>query len=450
MNKRQFLKSTSALAATAMLSRFAHAELPADAPIPRTNWAGNLHYHAEHVFAPRSTVELQDLVRKLPHLRALGSRHSFNTIADTYTTQVSLEHFDSIDIDSAAKTVTVGAGVRYGTLAPVIDARGFMVHNLASLPHITVAGAIATATHGSGVRNGNLATAVHAIELVSPSGELITLSREDGPDFLGAIVHLGSLGVITRVTLDLHPRHEMKQVVYRNLSIDQLEHNLETIMSAGYSTSLFTNWQNHLIDQVWIKSIVTPGDTTPIAPDFFGAKAATENLHPVEGHTAEACTEQMGVPGPWYERLPHFKMNFTPSSGAELQTEYFVPRARGYEAIRAVEQLRDQITPHLFVTEIRSIAADDLWMSMAYQRDSLAIHFTFKPETPEVTRLLPHIEAALAPFDPRPHWAKVFTMPPAQLQSRYKKLADFKKLTHQHDPHAKLRNDFLDHNLYNG
>src|SRR6202021_3240609 len=105
------------------------------------------------------------------------------------------------------------------------------------------------------------------------------------------------------------------------------------------------------------------------------------------------CAEQQGVPGPWFERLAHFKMNFTPSSGRELQTEYFVPRDRGYEAILAVEQLKDRITPHLFVTELRTIAADDLWMSMAYKGDSMAIHFTWTPEWPEVKEILPLIEA---------------------------------------------------------
>jgi alditol oxidase len=450
MNKRQFLKTSSTLVAGSLLSRYASAQ---DDIIPENNWAGNLTYHAEHVYAPKTVAELQQYVTHLASMRALGSRHSFNTIADTTTNQLYLVHLDSIEVNDKARTVTVGAAVRYGTLAPIIDAKGYAIHNLASLPHITVAGAIATATHGSGVKNGNLATAVSAIEYVDATGKLITLTRKkDGDRFLSQIVSLGSFGMVTKVTLDLLPRFDMTQVVYRNLSMDQLEHNLEAIMSSGYSVSLFTDWKDNRIAQVWIKDKLPAGHTAnkpiDIAPDFYGAKPATQNMHPIESSSAENCTDQMGVPGPWYERMPHFKMNFTPSAGAELQTEYFVPRNRGYEAIRAVQSLSDKIAPHLFITELRSIAADDLWMSMAYKRDSLAIHFTWKPETPEVTALLPEIEAKLAPFEARPHWAKIFTIPPATLASRYEKINDFKAALNKQDPTSKFRNEFINHNIF--
>ena len=447
MNKRQFLKTTTTLAAGTLLSRYAQAADQAEPTPHQTNWAGNLRYHADHVFAPKSVEEVQQIVKQCASLRPLGSRHSFNTIADSLTNQISLVHLDSIEIDEKAHAVTVGAGVRYGTLAPVIDAKGFAVHNLASLPHITVAGAIATATHGSGVHNGNLSTAVRALEIVTASGDLVHITRDD-PHFHGAVVGLGSLGVVTKVTLDLIPRFEMTQIVYRNLSMNQLEHNLEAIMGAGYSVSLFTNWQNHNINQVWIKDRAKSAEKAAIPPEFYGAKAADRNMHPIEANSAINCTDQMGVPGPWYERMPHFKMNFTPSNGAELQTEYFVPRSRGYEAILAVESLKEKITPHLFITEVRSIAADDLWMSMAYQRDSLAIHFTWKPETPEVMALLPLIEAKLAPFEARPHWAKLFTVPPSTLKSRYPKHGEFVELVNHQDANGKFRNGFVDLNIF--
>ena len=450
MDKRQFLKSSSAMVTGALLSRLApgFAESPEAAP-DGTNWAGNLHYHARCLYTPGSLREVQDTVKQSGSLRALGSRHSFNAIADSLAAQISLERLASIEVDAAAHTVTVGAGVRYGTLAPVIDAKGYAVHNLASLPHITVAGAVATATHGSGIRNGNLATAVSALELVKADGEVVTLSRQrDGAVFEGSVVALGALGVVTQVTLNLVRRFDMTQIVYRNLSMAQLRHNLDAILGSGYSVSLFTNWQHHNINQVWIKSRVESKAKVAIPPEFFGAKAATENLHPIDGHSAENCTQQMGVPGPWYERLPHFRMNFTPSSGAELQTEYFVPRNRGYEAILAVEQLRDKITPHLFVTEIRTIAADELWLSPAYKRDSMAIHFTWKPETPEVTAILPLIEEKLAAFDARPHWAKLFTIPPARLNSLYEKMPAYRALLKQYDPAGKFRNGFIDHNIF--
>ena len=259
---------------------------------------------------------------------------------------------------------------------------------------------------------------------------------------------MDGLGVVTKVTLNVQPTFQMTQLVYENLSFNQLEHNLEAIFNSGYSVSLFTDWQHHRATQVWIKSRVQPGVKIDMPTQFYGATLATQKLHPLSGHSAENCTEQQGIPGPWYERLPHFRMNFTPSSGAELQSEFFVPRERAYEAILAVEQLRDHVTPHLFITEFRTIAADDLWISPAYHRPSMAIHFTWKPQTPEVTKVLPLIEAKLAPFDAKPHWAKVFTMPPATLQALHPRMADYKALLNQYDPKGKFRNNFMDTNIF--
>ena len=446
MNKREFLKTSGAVVAGSMLSRFASGQ---QQPAPRENWAGNITYSTDHVHSPGSPEEVRAVVKSCAKLRALGTRHSFNTIADSTQNQISLKRLDEITIDDKSRTVTVGAGVAYGQLAPVIEARGFALHNLASLPHISVAGAIATATHGSGIHNGNLATGVSGLEIVTADGEVIQISREKNSEqFSGAVVGLGALGVVTRVTLDLQPTYQVAQTVYRGLSFDKLQHHFDEVFGAGYSVSLFTDWQNHRATQVWIKRRMAPGDKNEWPTEFFGAKRATEKLHPIDGHPAESCTEQQGIPGPWYERLPHFKMNFTPSSGRELQTEYFVPRDRGYEAILAVEKLRDRITPHLFVTELRTIAADELWMSTAYQRPSLALHFTWKPEWPEVSKILPLIEAQLMPFGPRPHWGKLFTIPPARLQAQYVRLADFKALLGRHDPEGKFRNEFLSTNLY--
>ena len=450
MTKRDFLKTTGMALTTTLLPRFAAA----DTASARTNWAGNLTYHTNTLLTPTSVSETQQIVKSTPKLRALGSRHSFNAIADSTAAQISLHDLDTIELDTAGKTVTVGAGVRYGTLAPYIDKQGYALHNLASLPHITVVGATATATHGSGVTNGNLSTAVSALEIVTADGELIHLSRaNDGDQFLAAVVNLGALGVITKVTLDVQPTYQVRQLVYENLSISQLEHNLDAILSSGYSVSLFTDWQKHNVTQVWIKSRVPASETSQssssdIPPLFYGATAAKQKLHPLAGHSAEPCTEQMGIPGPWYERLPHFRMNFTPSSGAEIQSEFFVPRARGYEAILAVETLRDRITPHLFVTEIRTIAADNLLMSPAYKQDCMAIHFTWKPETPEVLAVLPLIEAKLAPFNAKPHWGKVFTMPPARVKQVYSNTPQFQTLVQQFDPKAKFRNQFVQDNIF--
>ena len=284
--------------------------------------------------------------------------------------------------------------------------------------------------------------------MVKAHGEVVKLSRETvGNRFDGMVVGLGALGIITRIKLAVQPRFDMRQAVYENLSFSELGQHLEEIFASGYSVSVFTDWQHHRATQVWIKQRVSPDSSSPNQPDFFGATAATQKLHPLAGHSAEHCTDQMGIPGAWYERMPHFKTEFTPSSGAELQTEYFVPREHGYAAILAVEQLRDRITPLLFVSEFRTIAADDLWMSPCYQRPSLALHFTWKPDWPAVQKLLPRVEAQLAPFHPRPHWAKLFTMPATQIISSYPKSADFKTLVTECDPEGKFRNAFLETNL---
>jgi alditol oxidase len=452
VDKREFLKTSGALVAGSLFSKFTIAETPVNqAPEARTNWAGNYTYSTGNLDLANTVADVKRSIGAHTHLKALGARHSFNGIADSREDQVSLKHFDQIELDAKTKTVTVGAGVTYGQLAPYIDSRGFAVHNLASLPHISVVGACATATHGSGSTNGNLSTAVRAMEIVTANGEVVTLSRERlGTQFMGTVVGLGALGVITKITLDVQPSFQMTQMVYENLPFAQLEHHLEDIFASGYSVSIFSDWQNHRATQVWVKRRVDHGSPVDLHADFYGAKPATHNLHPLAGHSAENCTEQMGVPGPWYERLPHFRMNFTPSSGAELQSEYFVPRDKGYAAILAVEQLRDQITPHLFISEFRTIAADDLWISPCYQRPSMTLHFTWKPEWPAVKKVLPLIEEKLAPFSVRPHWGKLFTMSPAVLRSRYAKMQDYQALLKHYDPNGKFRNEFIDTNIFGG
>jgi len=448
MDKREFLKTSGAFAATALLPGFSPAEQKNMAH--RTNWSGNLTYHTDNLFEPSSVSELQQVVKDHPSIRPLGTHHAFNAIADSTHAQVSLKNLTQITLDEQAKTVTVGAGVRYGDLAPVIDAKGFALHNLASLPHISVPGACVTATHGSGIHNGNLSTSVAAIEFVAADGTLHTLSRaHDGDAFNGAVVNLGLLGVITNITLNVEPTFQIAQTVYTDLPFAELEHHFDDIFGAAYSVSVFTDWQNSRGTELWLKRKVTASEKLDTPELFYNAKLATKNLHPIPALDAVNCTPQMGVPGPWYERLPHFRMNFTPSSGEELQTEYFVPRANAYQAIRAVETLRDHITPHLLTTELRTIAADNLWLSMAHQQDSLAIHFTWKRQWPEVQKILPLIEAKLAPFNPRPHWAKLFTLKPAQLRSAYPKLNDFKELAHQYDPQGKFHNDFINTELFN-
>lgn len=437
MNKRTFLNLISAAAASPFI---------ATAKEKQTNWAGNLTYGTDRLQEGANEKQIRSILRSEEKLKVLGTKHCFNSIADSHHSFLSLKPMhEMVALDTNARTVTVEAGITYGQLSPLLDRKGFALHNLASLPHISVAGACSTATHGSGEKNGNLATAVSALELITASGDIVKLSRKsDGEAFRAAVVGLGALGVITRITLDVQPTYAMKQHVYENLPLAQMKDHFDEIQASGYSVSLFTDWQKQRINEVWIKS-----RTEFNAPrEFFGAKLATRDLHPIAELSAENCTAQMGVSGPWYERLPHFRMGFTPSAGKELQSEYFVSRKNAIDAILAIEKLRDQITPHLLISEIRTIAADDLWMSPCYHRPSIAIHFTWKQDWPSVRKLLPLIEKALSPYQPRPHWGKLFTMSAADLRSRYEKLPEFIQLATKYDPKGKFRNDFLNTQLF--
>lgn len=410
------------------------------------NWAGNYTYNAARLHYPKTVEELQELVSRCRKVKILGSRHSFNDIADTPEDHISLKQLDHIDpVDRERRTVSVGGNVRYGQLGQYLHEEGFALTNLASLPHISVAGACATGTHGSGDRIGNLATAVRAMQLVKADGELVTLSRDQhGDEFLGAVVGLGGLGVVIKMTLDVVPAFEMRQVVYENLSLTQLEQHFDNLTARAYSVSFFTGWRDSVIDQVWIKRRVK--NNAPFEPEaeLYGATPALTNLHPIRGLAAVNCTEQMGVAGPWYDRLPHFRVGFTPSSGEELQSEYILPRHNAVAAFKALASLQDHIAPLLHISEIRTIAADNLWLSMCYQRESVAVHFTWKKDWPRVQQVLPLIEQRLEPFEARPHWGKLFRMSPSYLQSIYEKLPDFRKLLGSYDPQGKFRNAFLD------
>ena len=445
MNKRTFMK----LSAAAMASPYLGRALSWAGMEKLHNWAGNIEYSTDNLFTATSLDQVQQSVKKNSKLKALGTRHCFNNIADSKDAFISLKPMDKvIALDAAKRTVTVSSGITYGQLCPYLDEKGFALHNLASLPHISIAGACSTATHGSGEKNGNLSTAVSAFEMVAADGSVVNLSREhDGETFNGAVVGLGALGVITKITLDVQPAFQMRQYVYEDLPFAELKDHFDAIESSGYSVSLFTDWQKQRVNEVWIKSRLEAGQEFHPTAEFFGAKLATRNLHPIKELSAENCTEQMGVSGPWYERLPHFRMGFTPSAGKELQAEYFVPRKHAVEAILAVERLHDQVSPVLFITEIRTIAADKLWMSPCYERDCVTIHFTWKPDWPAVSKLLPVIERELAPFDACPHWGKLFTTSPNELKRVHQKMPQFIELSKKFDPQGKFRNQFLDQNL---
>ena len=402
------------------------------------NWAGNHTYRAT-VERPRSVLEVQKLVAREPRVRALGSRHSFTDITDTDGVLVSLAELPTaVVVDERTRTARVTGRAAYGEVATQLEATGWALANLASLPHISVAGAVATGTHGSGVGNGSLATAVAALDIVGPDGWLRTVSRGDA-DFDGSVVALGALGVVTALTLDIEPSYAVRQDLYTGLPWETLAANFDAVTSDAYSVSLFTRWEDDGIYQVWRKS---RGSDAPA--DFFGAPPATSTLHMIDGGSAEAVTEQGGVVGRWLDRLPHFRMQFTPSKGEELQSEYLVPRGRALEAIDALRGLRDRMAPLLQTCELRTVAADDQWLSSAYGQDVVGIHFTWLQEEPAVYAVLPAMEEALLPLGARPHWGKCFVAGAAQLAPLYPRFADFRALRDRVDPGRKFGNDFLD------
>lgn len=410
-----------------------------------TNWASNYVYRAKTILHPQTMGELQDLVARHERVKALGSRHCFNDIADSPGALIATGGLpdDVVVNPGQAPTVTVPAGATYGAVVSRLHEAGYALANLASLPHISIGGAIATGTHGSGDHNGSLAAAVAAIDIVIADGALLTLRRGE-PDFAGTVVNLGALGIATRVTLDVVPTFTVCQNVFTNLPWAALEQNFDAITSAAYSVSLFTDWVSPAVNQVWLKS---RGEVYE-EPDLFGAQPATAAMHPLPGLSAVNCTDQLGAAGPWYERLSHFRLGFTPSNGTELQSEYLLPRRHALQAIDALRGLGECIAPLLLVSEIRTIAPDDLWLSPNGSEPAVAFHFTWQQHQEDVEALLPAIESALEPFGARPHWGKVFTTTPQHLEHLYPRLGDFRALAARLDPAGKFRNLFLDRTVF--
>jgi xylitol oxidase len=403
-----------------------------------TNWAGNYTFRASAVHTPATFDELRALVATGERVRAIGTRHSFNDIADGPGVLISLVDLDPrATIDTERMTVTASAGTRYGILASWLERRGYALHNLGSLPHISLGGATATSTHGSGTGNGTLSTAVAALEIVTGGGELLRVDREH-PDFAGYVVGLGAFGITTRVTLDIEPSFRLRQDLYVGLPWHVALAEFEAIMASAYSVSIFSTWIGDDIGTLLLKTRLADGDSGALPRSMFGAERMLEPPASV----ADNWNDRTGVPGPWSERLPHFRLDATPSNGDEIQSEFFIALADAAAALSAVRELGADIAPHLIATELRTTAPDDLWLSLANGRPSLAIHFTWKKEPAAVAALLPRIEAALLPFDPRPHWGKTFG---AELVgNRYSRFEDFRKLAESHDPAHQFRNAYLE------
>lgn len=417
----------------------------------QVNWARNVRYACDAFHAPKCIGDLQRLVKESTSVRAVGSRHSFSDCADTGGDLITLSSLPSeVKIDSSVRTVTVSSATTYATLAAALEQDGWALHAMASLPHLSVAGAVATATHGSGIGSANLTSAVEAVEYVAADGELRTARAGDRA--MQAVV-LASLGIMTKVTLRVQPSFLIRQDVYTGMGWAALEAHFESLMAEAYSVSVFTDWApSGGAQQVWVKRRVSPR-LAPLLPpplrSLHGAALAVAAVHPVPGFDAAACTAQGGAPGPWCERLGHFRADAPPSGhGDELQSEYFVARECALAAVRAVRALHPLLAPVLRVSEIRTVAADELWLSPCFQRDSVALHFTWTHEQRKLTeRVLPALEEALAPFGARPHWGKLFGLTAPEIGALYPRLVDYRALALELDPHGKFANPFVERML---
>jgi xylitol oxidase len=280
--------------------------------------------------------------------------------------------------------------------------------------------------------------------MVTADGDVTEFRRGDDA-FPGAVVHLGGLGVVTRLVLEVVPSYQVSQRVYENLPLEVLDDHFADIMASGYSVSMFTDWRAPRLTQLWIKRCADDGPEVPApvteAP-WFTAPPAPATRNPVPGLPADTCTEQLGVPGPWFERLPHFRPEFTPSAGDELQSEYLLPVQHAVPALHALNRISDRLAPVLRICEVRVIAGDDLWLSPCYRQDSVAFHFTWIRDMAAVLPVVTLMEQRLAPFGARPHWGKVFTTPAEDLHASYDRLPDFLDLMNHYDPAGKFRNAY--------
>lgn len=408
--------------------------------MPVVNWAKNITFSANEILTPTSLDQVRKIAATATNLHAVGSRHSFNDIADS-STLISLESMPAdLDIDRQRMTATIGASVRYGILAQQLEQEGLALHNMGSLPHISVGGATATATHGSGNTNQNLSTAISGLEIVTSEGDVLSVGR-DHPDFSGLVVHLGALGIVTRLTLDLQPTFRVCQEVSEDVAWEELNGQINSVFGSAYSVSLFTSFRD-LAGVLWRKHRLGNGEG-PESITRWGQHPSTAHRHPVDNLSGEVCTPQLLEPGPWCERLPHFRLDQEPASGSEIQTEYMVDLRYAEDAIAALRDLEPRFRDLLIISEIRTIAADDLWLSTAYDTQTVAFHFSWYLDPAGVQQLLPDLEAVLEPFSPRPHWGKAFNLPAKHILDRYPKADAFRQLREQMDPRGAFISPYL-------
>jgi xylitol oxidase len=401
-----------------------------------TNWAGNLSFGTARVHRPRSLDELRRVVAGSERIRALGSGHSFSKVVEPAGDLVRLDALPpSVAVDLASSTATVRAGMRYAEVAHELQRRGVALANLASLPHISVGGSCATGTHGSGDTQGGLATAVAGLRLVGPEGDLVEVRRDlDRDAFTGMVVALGALGVVTDLTLDVEPTFDVTQAVYVGVMLDDVMSRFDEVFGAAYSVSLFTDWRSGEAT-MWLKSRADRP-----ACGWVGGRAAQHPLHPVPGQSPRTCTEQLGRAGPWHDRLPHFRTVPDLVVAEELQSEFFLPRSQAVAAFSTLRSMGDVVSSVLQISEVRTVRADDLWLSPGYGRDSVTFHFTWTNDEARVRPVMAAVEERLIDLGSRPHWAKLTTMALPDIRACYTRAEDFERLVQTFDPYGKFSN----------
>jgi len=411
------------------------------------NWSLNHTFVAARIHRPESIDAARRLVESAPKIHAVGSRHSFNAVADSPGYMIDLGAIDpNFVLDRAAMTVTLGANTQYGPLLAWLQSQGYALPNTASLPHITVIGAVATGTHGSGDALGTLSTSVAALEWIAPDGSLVEMRRGQ-PEFDGAVVALGALGIVTRVTLDILPTFDLRQDAFADVPWERILAEFDAISSAAYSFSLITKWSGPTVDRLWLKTVVVGGEPGEV-PARWGTPTAFPLVPGGAQDDINAFTTPFGgIPGPWSERLPHFRPDGPPGSMVQVQSEYMLPRPNAVAAMTALRGIADRIDAHLMATEVRTMAADSLWLSPAHGHDTLALHFTWE-HRPEIAAITREVEDLLLPLGGRPHWGKIIHARADRLAPLYPKLADFRALAARCDPTGKFRNAFLDAHIF--
>jgi len=411
------------------------------------NWSKTHAFRAKRLHRPETIDALCALVADCDHIHAVGARHSFNGVADSPGDLVDLEGIaPGFSIDGQARTVTFTAGVRYRALVRHLEAQGFALANLASLAHLCVAGAVATGTHGSGDKIGSLATAVSGLEFVSPDGRLIRARRGDA-DYEGMVVALGALGIVARLTLDIEPSYEVRVDAFVDLPWPTQLSEFDAVMGLGDSVSLMTSWSTPAVGNAWIKTRLDSGAPRHAEALRLGAKPAPEKNPSISDDIAKDLNP-FGVPGPWSERLPHFRLDSTIGPIDQIQSEYLLPRGAASAAIASLRAIGERIDGVLIISEIRTVRRDTLWLSPSFGHDCVALHFTWRKEPAAVEAICRAIEDIVIPLGGRPHWGKATFAGAERLAPLYPRFEDFRRLAARFDPKGKFRNAFLDAHVF--